>query len=44
MIDQFFTLVNEEGVETACELLFSFHASNTNKDYLVYTDHTSRCP
>lgn len=41
MIDQFFTLVNEEGVETACELLFSFHASNTNKDYLVYTDHTT---
>ena len=40
MMTQNFTLVNEEGVETKCELLFAFEQVSTGKNYMVYTDHT----
>lgn len=41
MFEQNFTLINEEGKETACELLFTFDAKSTGKSYIVYTDHTT---
>ena len=41
MFENNFTLVNEEGKETACELLFTFDAKSTGKSYIVYTDHTT---
>jgi len=40
MFEKNFTLINEEGKETACELLFTFDAKSTGKSYIVYTDHT----
>ena len=40
MLTQNFTLVNEEGVETKCELLFAFERTSNGKHYMVYTDHT----
>lgn len=40
MLTQNFTLVNENGEETKCELLFAFEHLSTGKHYMVYTDHT----
>lgn len=35
-----FTVTNEEGKEIECEVLFTFESEETNKNYIVYTDHT----
>ena len=35
-----FTVVNENGEEITCEVLFTFESDETKKNYLVYTDNT----
>lgn len=35
-----FKVVNEEGKEIDCEVLFTFESEETNKNYMVYTDNT----
>lgn len=35
-----FTIVNEEGKEIECEILFTFDSDETKKSYIVYTDNT----
>lgn len=35
-----FTLTNEAGKQTVCELLFTFQRTTTGTHYMVYTDHT----
>lgn len=35
-----FTIVNEEGLEVECEILFTFDSDETKKSYIVYTDNT----
>lgn len=35
-----FKMVNDEGVETECELLFTFDSEETGKSYMCYTDNT----
>lgn len=35
-----FTVVNNEGKEVQCEILFSFQSDTTGKDYIVYTDRS----
>ncbi len=35
-----FTIVNDEGHEIECEILFTFDSDETNKSYIVYTDNT----
>jgi len=36
-----FKMVNDEGVETECELLFTFESEETHKNYMCYTDNTT---
>ena len=36
-----FTVVNDEGKEVECEVLFTFESEETNKNYIVYTDNTT---
>ena len=35
-----FTIVNDEGQEIECEILFTFDSDETKKSYIVYTDNT----
>lgn len=35
-----FTVVNDEGKEVECEVLFTFESEETHKNYIVYTDGT----
>jgi uncharacterized protein YrzB (UPF0473 family) len=35
-----FTIVNDEGQEVECEILFTFDSDETQKSYIVYTDNT----
>ena len=35
-----FTIVNDEGKEIECEVLFTFESDETKKNYMVYTDNT----
>ena len=35
-----FTVINDEGVEVECEVLFTFESEETGKNYIVYTDNT----
>ena len=35
-----FKVVNEEGKEIECEVLFTFESDETGKNYIVYTDNT----
>ena len=35
-----FTIVNDEGIEIECEILFTFDSDETKKSYIVYTDNT----
>ncbi len=35
-----FTIVNDEGKEVECEVLFTFDSDETKKSYIVYTDNT----
>ena len=36
-----FTVLDEEGKEVTCEVLFTFDSEETNKSYIVYTDTTT---
>ena len=35
-----FKIINDEGKEVECEVLFTFESDETNKNYIVYTDNT----
>lgn len=35
-----FRVVNDEGKEIECEILFTFESDETHKNYIVYTDNT----
>ncbi|MBE6153095.1 MAG: DUF1292 domain-containing protein [Firmicutes bacterium] len=35
-----FIVINDEGKEIECEVLFTFESEETNKNYIVYTDNT----
>ena len=35
-----FKVINEEGKEIECEVLFTFESDETKKNYIVYTDNT----
>ena len=35
-----FKMVDENGKEKECEVLFTFESEETSKNYMVYTDHT----
>lgn len=35
-----FTVLNDEGKEIKCEVLFTFESDETHKNYIVYTDNT----
>lgn len=34
-----FTVINDEGAEVECEVLFTFESEETRKNYIVYTDN-----
>ena len=36
-----FTIVNDEGEELECEVLFTFDSDETQKSYIAYTDNTT---
>lgn len=36
-----FTVLDENGEEVTCEVLFTFNSEETKKDYMVYTDNTT---
>lgn len=36
-----FTVINDEGKEVECEILFTFDSEETKKSYMVYTDNTT---
>lgn len=36
-----FTIVNDEGKELVCDVLFTFDSDETKKSYIVYTDNTT---
>ena len=40
MEDKSFTLINDEGVETKYDVLFTFDSDDTKKSYIAYTDNT----
>ena len=35
-----FKVINDEGKEIECEVLFTFESEETKKNYIVYTDNT----
>ena len=35
-----FTLVNDQGEEVQCEVLFTFEDKQTGRNYLIYTDYS----
>jgi len=35
-----FKVVNNEGKEVVCDILFTFDSEETNKSYIVYTDNS----
>ena len=35
-----FTVIDDEGKEVVCEVLFTFESDETKKNYIVYTDNT----
>ena len=35
-----FTVINDEGNEIVCDVLFTFDSDETKKSYVVYTDNT----
>lgn len=35
-----FVVVNDEGVEIECDILFTFASEETHKNYIVYTDNS----
>ena len=38
--DNEFTIVNDEGKEVKCEILFTYEDEKTKKNYMAYTDNT----
>lgn len=38
--DNKFSIVNKDGEEIICEVLFTFESDETKKNYIVYTDNT----
>ncbi len=36
-----FKVINDEGKEVECEVLFTFESDETKKNYMVYTDNTT---
>lgn len=36
-----FKVINDEGKEIECEVLFTFESDETKKNYIVYTDNTT---
>lgn len=38
--DMTFKVLNDEGVEVECEVLFTFDCEENGKSYIVYTDNT----
>ena len=36
-----FTVLDDEGNEVVCEVLFTFDSEETKKSYIVYTDNTT---
>ena len=36
-----FTVMDENGKEVTCEVLFTFDSEETKKSYMVYTDNTT---
>ena len=36
-----FKVINDEGKEVECEVLFTFESEETKKNYIVYTDNTT---
>ncbi len=36
-----FQVLDENGKEVTCEVLFTFESEETNKNYIVYTDNTT---
>ena len=36
-----FTVLDDNGKEIVCEVLFTFNSEETKKDYIVYTDNTT---
>ena len=36
-----FKVVNDEGMEVTCEVLFTFDSDETKKSYIVYTDNST---
>lgn len=35
-----FTVLDENGIETKCDVLFTFDSEETGKSYIVYTDNS----
>ena len=35
-----FTVINSDGLEIECEVLFTFESEETGKNYIVYTDNS----
>lgn len=38
--DNAFTIVDKDGKEIECEVLFTFESDETKKNYIVYTDNS----
>ena len=36
-----FTIINDEGKEVVCDVLFTFDSEETGKSYIAYTDNTN---
>ena len=36
-----FKVINDEGQEIVCDVLFTFDSEETNKSYIVYTDNST---
>lgn len=39
--DNVFTIINDEGKEVKCEILFTYEDEKTKKNYIAYTDNTT---
>lgn len=38
--DNTFTIIGEDGKEQVCQILFTYHDGNNNKDYIAYMDNS----
>ena len=41
MDDRKITLVDEEGRKIECEIIFTYHSDDLNKDYIVFMDKST---